>query len=45
MSSGASLASYLLFDQRFSRDLIELGYKDAQNQSDEIARFFGYGNA
>lgn len=41
--SGASLGSYLLFDQRFSRDLIELGYKDAQAQSDEIARFFGPG--
>ncbi|MFO7787749.1 MAG: patatin-like phospholipase family protein, partial [Halospina sp.] len=42
--SGASLASYLLFDERFSRDLIELGYKDAQAQSDEIAQFFGTGN-
>lgn len=42
--SGASLGSYLLFDHRFCRDLIELGYKDAQNQSDEIAQFFGTGN-
>ncbi|KAA8979305.1 patatin-like phospholipase family protein [Halospina sp. K52047b] len=42
--SGASLGSYLLFDHRFCRDLIELGYKDAQAQSDEIAQFFGSGN-
>ena len=42
--SGASLGSYLLFDHRFCRELIELGYKDAQAQSDEIARFFGTGN-
>lgn len=42
--SGASLGSYLLFDHRFCRDLIELGYRDAQAQSDEIAQFFGTGN-
>ena len=38
--AGASLASYLLFDHRFCRDLIELGYRDAQRQSREIAEFF-----
>lgn len=38
--SGASLASYLLFDHRFCRALIKLGYRDAQNQSREIERFF-----
>ncbi len=42
--SGASLGSYLLFDHRFCRDLIELGYRDAQAQGAEIARFFGVGN-
>ncbi|WP_077530372.1 patatin-like phospholipase family protein [Vreelandella utahensis] len=42
--AGASLGSYLLFDHRFCRDLIELGYKDAQAKSDEIAGFFGTGN-
>ena len=42
--SGASLGSYLLFDHRFCRDLIELGYRDAQGQSEEIAQFFGTGN-
>ncbi|MFE8072324.1 patatin-like phospholipase family protein [Marinobacteraceae bacterium S3BR75-40.1] len=38
--AGGSLASYLLFDARFCRDLIELGYQDAQTQSRQIARFF-----
>lgn len=41
--AGASLASYLLFDHRFCRDLIELGYSDAQNKSREIAEFFRTG--
>ncbi len=38
--TGASLASYLLFDQRFSRDLIALGYRDAQDHSRQLERFF-----
>lgn len=38
--AGASLASYLLFDHRFCRDLIELGYRDAQSKSRDIAEFF-----
>lgn len=38
--SGASLASYLLFDHRFCRDLIALGYRDAQAQAREIDEFF-----
>ncbi|TDT44519.1 NTE family protein [Halospina denitrificans] len=38
--AGASLASYLLFDHRFCRDLVELGYRDAQSKSRDIAAFF-----
>lgn len=38
--SSASLASYLLFDHRFCRDLITLGYQDAQAQSRELEAFF-----
>lgn len=38
--TGASLASYLLFDRRFSRDLIALGYRDAQDHSKQLERFF-----
>ncbi len=33
---GASLASYLLFDHRFCRDLIMLGYQDAQARSKQL---------
>lgn len=39
-SPGASLASYLLFDQRFCQALIKLGYQDAQRQSRQIEAFF-----
>lgn len=38
--SGASLASYLLFDHRFCGDLIKLGYRDGQAQAKEIGEFF-----
>ncbi|MDC0662732.1 patatin-like phospholipase family protein [Marinobacter sp. SS21] len=38
--TGGSLASYLLFDRRFSSALIELGYKDAQSHARQIDRFF-----
>jgi NTE family protein len=37
---GVSLASYLLFEGDFMRDLISLGYKDAQAQAREIDAFF-----
>ncbi len=38
--TSASLASYLLFDPRFCRDLIRLGYEDAQTHARQIDRFF-----
>ncbi|MBD3657041.1 patatin-like phospholipase family protein [Marinobacter sp.] len=39
--STASLASYLLFDSRFCKALIRLGYEDAQAHAGQIDRFFG----
>jgi NTE family protein len=39
---GAALASYLLFESAFTQELIALGYADAQNQKDEILKFFGW---
>ncbi len=37
---GASLASYLLFEGGFMRDLIKLGYIDAQAHARQIENFF-----
>ncbi|CAH0989935.1 hypothetical protein SIN8267_00006 [Sinobacterium norvegicum] len=37
---GASIASYLLFQKEFCRDLIEHGYRDAMNQKLDIIDFF-----
>lgn len=39
-SSSANLASYLLFEAGFCRDLMTLGYRDGQSQSRQIERFF-----
>lgn len=37
----ADWASYVLFDGRFARQLIDLGRADAHRQADAIRRFFG----
>lgn len=37
----ADLASYLLFDGQFCRQLIEMGRADAQARRDELLEFFG----
>jgi NTE family protein len=37
---GATLASYMLFDQRYCNALIKLGYDDTMKRQEEIAIFF-----
>ena len=39
-SAEADLLSYLLFDGEFLAPLAELGFRDAQAQEEELARFF-----
>ncbi len=39
---GAALASYLLFEAPFTRELMALGETDTLQRSDEVARFFGW---
>jgi NTE family protein len=39
--SNSSLASYLLFEKGYTRALIDLGYKDAMQQKDELAGLLG----
>ncbi|WP_339800510.1 patatin-like phospholipase family protein [uncultured Marinobacter sp.] len=38
--TSSSLASYLLFDPRFCKALIKLGYQDGQSHATQIERFF-----
>lgn len=39
---GAALASYLLFEAGYTRELMALGYADAQRQKSEVCAFFGW---
>lgn len=39
-SGGSSMASYLLFEADFCRELIDYGYCDAMDQEDDILAFF-----
>jgi len=36
---GMQLASYLMFESGYTKELIRLGYKDAMNRKDELASF------
>ena len=39
---GSALASYLLFEADFTRELIALGQSDAHARAPEVCRFFGW---
>jgi NTE family protein len=39
--SGGLLASYLMFESGYTRELIELGHKDTLDKRDELAAFLG----
>jgi NTE family protein len=41
-ASGAALASYLLFEAPYTRELIALGEADTLARRDEVLRFFGW---
>ena len=39
---GAALASYLLFEAPYTRELVSLGESDTMARRDEVAKFFGW---
>jgi NTE family protein len=39
---GAALASYLLFESAYTRELMDLGQADTFARRDEVAAFFGW---
>ena len=43
-AQGATLASYLLFEADYTRELMALGEADAQAMREEVLRFFGWGS-
>jgi NTE family protein len=42
---GAALASYLLFEAPYTRELMALGFGDTMSRRDEVAAFFGWAGA
>jgi len=39
---GAALASYLLFEAPYTRELMALGVADTMSRRDDVLRFFGW---
>ena len=40
-AKGSALASYLLFEAPFTRELMQLGFDDTIERRDDVSRFFG----